>query len=73
MNNQKLGEHEKMELHELLTFKTVCTAKASAMKEMCNDQQLKSLFEQDMNKSKQCVQELQSLLSGSTGNMGTLQ
>lgn len=73
MNNQQLGAHEKMELHELLSFKTICAAKASAMKEMCNDQQLKSLLEQDVNKAKQCVQELQNLLSGSMGNMGSLQ
>lgn len=73
MNNNKLGDHEKIELHELLNFKTICAAKASAMQDMCSDQQLKSLFEQDVTKSKQCIQELQNLLSGSTGNMGSLQ
>ena len=49
MPHQQLGVHEKVELHELLTMKTVCAGKYMAMKEMVTDPQLLSLLEQDVN------------------------
>ncbi len=38
-----LAVHEKLELHELLTFKTACAAKASMMQNQVQDAQLKGL------------------------------
>lgn len=68
--NQNLGAHETMELHELLTFKTVCAAKASAMKEFVSDPQLKALLDQDEKKAMQSIQSIQGVLSGAMNNMG---
>lgn len=41
-----LAVHEKLELHELLTFKTACAAKASMMQNQVQDAQLKGLLNQ---------------------------
>lgn len=39
---QKLGVHEKLELHELLTFKTTCLTKAQTMIPLVSDTNLKT-------------------------------
>ncbi|HPU01004.1 MAG: spore coat protein [Firmicutes bacterium] len=65
MPHHQLGIHEKVELHELLTMKTVCAAKAMAMKDMVTDPQLISLLEQDAKKSREHIRELQNIVSGS--------
>lgn len=70
--NMDMGMHEKMELHELLMFKSVCAAKASTMKELVGDQQLKSLLEQDFSKSKQQIQDLKNALTGTSITMNTV-
>ncbi|HOP69998.1 MAG: spore coat protein [Dethiobacteria bacterium] len=66
--HQGLGIHEKVELHELLTMKTVCAAKAMAMKELVNDPQLRNLLEQDARKSREHINELQGLITGGPAN-----
>lgn len=69
MPQHKLGIHEKVELHELLTMKTVCAGKAMAMKGMVNDSQLRSLLEQDVEMSRAHIRELQNILSGSPATL----
>ncbi len=64
MPHQQLGVHEKVELHELLTMKTVCAGKYMDMKEMVTDPQLLSLLEQDVNKSREHIRELQNIITG---------
>ncbi len=64
MPHQQLGIHEKIELHELLTMKTVCAGKSMAMKEMVTDPQLISLLEQDANKAREHIRELQDIIAG---------
>lgn len=64
MTNQKLGVHETLELHELLTFKTLCATKSSTMSTLASDAQLKSMLQQDTKLSKQHINELQSILEG---------
>ncbi|NLX91467.1 MAG: spore coat protein [Firmicutes bacterium] len=59
-----LAVHEKLELHELLTFKTVCAAKASMMQNQVQDAQLKGLLNQDISNARIQIQELQGLLQG---------
>jgi similar to spore coat protein len=58
-----MGTHETLELHELLAFKNVCLAKNTAMQEMVSDPQLKSLIQQDIQKTQQQIRDLQNLLS----------
>ncbi|WP_374718914.1 DUF892 family protein [Parageobacillus toebii] len=57
------GTHETLELHELLAFKNVCLAKNTAMQGMVSDPQLKSLIQQDIQKTQQQIRDLQNLLS----------
>jgi similar to spore coat protein len=64
LTNEKLGIHETMELHELLTFKTLCATKSSTMGALVTDNQLKTLLQQDTRLSKQHISELQSILEG---------
>lgn len=72
MNPQNIKEHEKNELYDLLNFKNICAVKAGFLQEMCSDQQLKELLNENASTSKQHIQELQNLLSGSS-NMNILQ
>ncbi|PSA98432.1 DUF892 family protein [Bacillus halotolerans] len=57
------GLHETLELHELLTFKNLCLTKSSTMTGLVQDEELKSILEQDAKKTKQQVARLQELLS----------
>ncbi|WP_369888607.1 DUF892 family protein [Bacillus halotolerans] len=57
------GLHETLELHELLTFKNLCLTKSSTMTGLVQDEELKSILEQDAQKTKQQVERLQELLS----------
>ncbi|WOC58899.1 DUF892 family protein [Bacillus halotolerans] len=57
------GLHETLELHELLTFKNLCLTKSSTMTGFVQDEELKSILEQDAQKTKQQVARLQELLS----------
>jgi similar to spore coat protein len=58
-----LGAHEMMEVHELLNFKTICTAKAKAMDGLVTDKELKALMQQDLQQSMQAMDDLQALLA----------
>lgn len=58
-----LGMHEAAELHELLTFKTVCTAKNQVNQGVVQCQQLKALINEDLTKSATCIQELKSFVN----------
>jgi similar to spore coat protein len=63
MNDAGLALHETLDLHEILTFKNVCVTKSATMQGLVTDQQLKSFLQQDVQKGKQQIQELQGLLS----------
>jgi similar to spore coat protein len=58
-----MGAHETLELHELLSFKNVCLTKNAAMQGLVTDSQLKSLIQQDIQKTQQHIRDLQNLLS----------
>ncbi|OIJ15240.1 hypothetical protein BKP35_05165 [Anaerobacillus arseniciselenatis] len=58
----QLGVHEKLELHELLTFKNLCLTKSTAMMGLAQDPQLKSLMQQDKQNTTQAIQQLQGFL-----------
>ncbi|MCR8978637.1 MULTISPECIES: hypothetical protein [Brevibacillus] len=63
MGNNGLAMHETLEVHELLTFKNVCCTKSATMQALVSDPDLQSLLQQDVQASKQHIQELQGLLS----------
>lgn len=63
MVNQNLAAHETLELHELLSFKTVCMTKAQTMQTLVSDPELKTLLQQDVQNSVPAIQDLRSLIT----------
>lgn len=62
MPNTNLGVHEKLELHELLTFKTTCLTKSQTMTPLVSDPNLKAILENDVHSGIQDIQQLRNLL-----------
>ncbi|HHV64698.1 MAG TPA: spore coat protein [Peptococcaceae bacterium] len=67
MRAQSLSLHEKMEIQELLQFKTACLNKSTMMKNLVQDQDLKTLLEKDVQQATQAVSDLNNLLANSPG------
>ncbi|WP_414458005.1 spore coat protein [Evansella clarkii] len=63
MAQDYLAVHEKAELHEMLMFKTNCLQKSQAMQSLVQDQELKTLLQQDVKASQTNIKALQQLLS----------
>ncbi|MCX7747718.1 MAG: hypothetical protein N2645_12655 [Clostridia bacterium] len=68
---QGIAPHETFEIHELLTFKTLCATKSATMSKLVSDSELKSILQDDVSASKDAIRELQSLLQRSTFAAGT--
>ncbi|MRX71931.1 spore coat protein [Bacillus lacus] len=62
MAKTELAMHEKLEVHEILLFKTACATKSTAMLEFVEDNKLKKLLEDDVKKSTKAVEELRDIL-----------
>lgn len=63
LQSKPLAAHEMMEVHELLNFKTLCTAKAKALDGLVADKDLKTLIQQDLQQSLQAMTDLQAVLA----------
>ncbi|MEC1903502.1 spore gernimation protein GerQ [Bacillus atrophaeus] len=61
MDNQKLADHESLDLHEAINFKTLCIAKSKLMQGLVFDDDLRNLMKKDVEQSIQDLTELQSL------------
>lgn len=61
----KISPHETFELHEILTFKNVCATKSATMVRLVKDDDLTSLFQQDLAASQEQIQELKDLIQSS--------
>ncbi|MEM1503423.1 hypothetical protein RG959_08360 [Domibacillus sp. 8LH] len=59
-----LGQHESLELHELVVFKSLCTTKSATMSKLAQDPELKTLLEADAQAGRQHLQQLKQLLPG---------
>ncbi|KAB7671257.1 hypothetical protein [Bacillus sp. B1-b2] len=59
----RIGVHEVLELHELLTFKNVCLTKSTIMQSLVSDPRLKDIMKQDVISSTNQVKELKNHLS----------
>ncbi|MFB4164291.1 hypothetical protein ACE1TI_10735 [Alteribacillus sp. JSM 102045] len=57
-----LALHEKLELHELLTFKNTCVTKSSTMKNLVGCEELKGILSSDVMTGKQHIQQIQGFL-----------
>ena len=57
-----IAMHEKLEVHEVLLFKTSCVKKSTAMLELVKDKDLKKILEEDVEASTKSVKELSKIL-----------
>ncbi|MEY8748366.1 spore coat protein [Bacillales bacterium AN1005] len=60
METNGLANHETLELHEMLNFKTTCVIKSKLMSGVVFDQELKALMEKDVQQSIQALEYLQN-------------
>ena len=60
---QQLAQHEKLDVHEYLSFKNVCATKALALSKLAKDPGLKSLLEDDLRITQNQIQEIGNILS----------
>lgn len=60
-NQHTLAEHESLEIHELLNFKTLCLAKSKLMQGLVFDQELKDLMQKDVQQSMQAIVDLKAV------------
>lgn len=61
MDIKKLADHESLDLHEVINFKTLCLAKSKLMQGLVFDQDLKALMQKDVEQSIQSLGELQAI------------
>ncbi|MEI2329168.1 spore coat protein [Priestia megaterium] len=57
-----LAMHETLEVHEILTLKTSCVTKGTAMLELVEDEELKKILEEDVQTSTEAIKELKKIL-----------
>lgn len=62
MDIKNLAPHEAIELHEILTFKTLCATKSATMSALVSDSELKTLLSKDLSLSKQHISDINDLL-----------
>ena len=58
---QKLADHESLDLHEVINFKTLCLAKSKLMQGLVFDHDLRALMQKDVEQSMQALGELQAI------------
>jgi similar to spore coat protein len=63
LQEKEMGLHETLDVHELLNFKNTCLAKSTTMSGLAQDQELKTLLNQDITTTKEQIQELKGFLS----------
>ncbi|MEH7444885.1 spore gernimation protein GerQ [Bacillus sp. JJ1122] len=61
MDKQILADHESLDLHEVINFKTLCLAKSKLMQGLAFDQDLRALMQKDVEQSMQALKELQAI------------
>lgn len=65
MDQQTITPNETMQLHELLNLKNLCLTKSITMSILISDDELKSILQNDISKSKQHIKDLSELMSHS--------
>lgn len=58
-----LGMHETLDLHELLTFKNLCLTKSTTMGALVQDEELKTILENDAAIGQRHIEQLQQLIT----------
>ncbi|MCB7071118.1 hypothetical protein LIZ76_14320 [Caldibacillus sp. 210928-DFI.2.22] len=60
--NKFLALHETLELHELLTFKSLCLSKSTLMSGLVQDEELKTILLNDVKAGEEGVKRLENLI-----------
>ncbi|CEG23644.1 hypothetical protein BN1080_02648 [Planococcus massiliensis] len=60
---KELAMHEKLEVHEVLIFKTSCIAKSKVFSGLVEDDELRQLLEEDIKLSTKAVKDLRKVLA----------
>lgn len=58
-----LGLHETLDVHELLTFKSLCLTKSTTMSGFVQDEELKTILANDAATGQRHIEQLQQLLT----------
>lgn len=61
---RQLSQHEALEMHELLVFKSVCMTKAYTMSTLAKDQDLKTILEDYTKIGQRELKQLESFFTG---------
>lgn len=62
MDEQGITLNESIQLHEILTFKSLCLTKSITMSPLVSDNELKTILQQEATVSKQHIEELRELM-----------
>lgn len=60
-----IAPHETFELHEILTFKNVCATKSATMVGFVDNEELKTMLQQDFATAQEHIKELRELIQSS--------
>ncbi|MEH7097440.1 hypothetical protein [Neobacillus vireti] len=60
---QFLGLHETTDLHELLTFKSLCLTKSTTMSALVQDEELKTILANDVTLGQRHIEQLQQFIT----------
>jgi len=69
MNQASLALHEILDVHELLTSKTVCLTEAKARLQLVQDPALKALIQQDIQQTSGSIKQMQSILASASAQL----
>ena len=63
---KELAMHEKLEVHEVLIFKTACVTKSKMFINLVEDKKLKEILEEDLELSTKAIKDLKKVLADSS-------
>jgi similar to spore coat protein len=63
LEQQEYAVHETLELHEIISFKTLCLSKSKIMQALVSDSELNELFQEDIQQTTKALKDFQNLFS----------
>jgi similar to spore coat protein len=63
LDQQEYAVHETLELHEIISFKTLCLSKSKIMQALVSDSELNELFKEDIQQTTKALKDIQCLFS----------
>ncbi|MGE5455993.1 MAG: hypothetical protein ACM3O4_02700 [Ignavibacteriales bacterium] len=66
MDKNGITPRESLDIHEIMMFKVLCGIKASTLKSLVKDEDLKNILEKDYENTKESLKELKNLIKTSS-------